>query len=258
MRMKVAITNAELEDHLNEQLHFLESSAGAFDKGFDGEAKRLAVAIRVLVHDTSKSRSLLGQLGRLQSQKFVDTALPEVPGNVGTYSGLLSISADQTGAKYTPHLDDVPAAPRQIDFPDWWTNQPVFIDSAKRKFSRKDLVLAAANQDGGAHVDPALDESYMQLSKKNSLNWFSGQNGKDFVPIPAPERVAIRQIAHEILKTLMPSYGKKISRPGLSIAGVGFQLNVQPAGAPPRKMRRNEPCYCGSGKKYKHCHGRLP
>ena len=25
----------------------------------------------------------------------------------------------------------------------------------------------------------------------------------------------------------------------------------------PKKMRRNEPCYCGSGKKYKHCCGAL-
>ena len=25
----------------------------------------------------------------------------------------------------------------------------------------------------------------------------------------------------------------------------------------PRKMKRNEPCYCGSGKKYKHCCGAL-
>ena len=23
-----------------------------------------------------------------------------------------------------------------------------------------------------------------------------------------------------------------------------------------RKMKRNEPCFCGSGKKYKHCCGR--
>jgi len=26
---------------------------------------------------------------------------------------------------------------------------------------------------------------------------------------------------------------------------------------PKKKMKRNEPCYCGSGKKYKHCHGSL-
>ena len=26
---------------------------------------------------------------------------------------------------------------------------------------------------------------------------------------------------------------------------------------PKKKMKRNEPCYCGSGKKYKHCCGSL-
>ena len=26
---------------------------------------------------------------------------------------------------------------------------------------------------------------------------------------------------------------------------------------PKKKMKRNEPCFCGSGKKYKHCHGAL-
>ena len=26
---------------------------------------------------------------------------------------------------------------------------------------------------------------------------------------------------------------------------------------PARKMKRNESCFCGSGKKYKHCHGAL-
>jgi preprotein translocase subunit SecA len=26
---------------------------------------------------------------------------------------------------------------------------------------------------------------------------------------------------------------------------------------PEKKVGRNEPCPCGSGKKYKHCHGQL-
>ena len=30
-----------------------------------------------------------------------------------------------------------------------------------------------------------------------------------------------------------------------------------PRPMPQRKVSRNEPCPCGSGKKYKHCHGRL-
>ena len=32
---------------------------------------------------------------------------------------------------------------------------------------------------------------------------------------------------------------------------------AQPFVRPERKVGRNEPCPCGSGKKYKHCHGRL-
>jgi len=32
------------------------------------------------------------------------------------------------------------------------------------------------------------------------------------------------------------------------------RLNPKPQ---TKKMGRNEPCFCGSGKKFKHCHGRL-
>jgi len=43
--------------------------------------------------------------------------------------------------------------------------------------------------------------------------------------------------------------------PGLDQMPAGQKAAV-PAGAVPR-VGRNEPCPCGSGKKYKHCHGRL-
>ena len=51
-----------LQDHLTEQIGFLLRSAESYDNGFTDEAKRLAVTIRVLVHDTGKSTSLLKQL----------------------------------------------------------------------------------------------------------------------------------------------------------------------------------------------------
>jgi len=31
----------------------------------------------------------------------------------------------------------------------------------------------------------------------------------------------------------------------------------QPFKRTQKKLGRNEPCYCGSGKKFKHCHGKL-
>jgi preprotein translocase subunit SecA len=39
-------------------------------------------------------------------------------------------------------------------------------------------------------------------------------------------------------------------------AGAGVRLAQSPAQDGP-KVGRNEPCPCGSGKKYKHCHGQL-
>ncbi|CAM5781523.1 preprotein translocase subunit SecA [Castellaniella caeni] len=44
--------------------------------------------------------------------------------------------------------------------------------------------------------------------------------------------------------------------PGLDQAGNPPAAGAAPAGAVPR-VGRNDPCPCGSGKKYKHCHGKL-
>ena len=37
----------------------------------------------------------------------------------------------------------------------------------------------------------------------------------------------------------------------------GEEGAAQPYVRKERKIGRNEPCWCGSGKKFKHCHGRL-
>jgi uncharacterized protein YecA (UPF0149 family) len=42
---------------------------------------------------------------------------------------------------------------------------------------------------------------------------------------------------------------------------IGASQLYQPAAAthmPGMQLSRNAPCFCGSGKKYKHCHGTLP
>jgi len=56
---KIPQTEEELRDQLKDQIHFLIESSNAYDSGSASEAKRLAVAIRILVHDTDISRSLL-------------------------------------------------------------------------------------------------------------------------------------------------------------------------------------------------------
>jgi hypothetical protein len=63
---KTAITPADVQVHLNEQLGFLERSVAAFDQGYEDEAKRLAVTLRVLLHDTTHCWDSLG-VGKVRS-----------------------------------------------------------------------------------------------------------------------------------------------------------------------------------------------
>ena len=49
--------------HLQKQLGFIERSCASFDAGFYDEAIRIAVSIRILLHDTKSSTSLLTLLG---------------------------------------------------------------------------------------------------------------------------------------------------------------------------------------------------
>ena len=104
---KRPITPDELQAHLDEQLGFLERSAEAFDEGYDGEAKRLAVTMRVLLHKTAQSHSLLGQLGQ-EGRSFVDTALDLNPANLSTHGGLVFVALGPPKTRYVAMLDDVP------------------------------------------------------------------------------------------------------------------------------------------------------
>jgi hypothetical protein len=63
-------------------------------------------------------------------------------------------------------------------------------------------VLAVADQDGGAHVDPELDKAYAKLTRQNSLGLvFSvGDEPREWANNPVPP--SIRQVTQEILWTL--------------------------------------------------------
>ena len=56
-------TQGDLDEQFRHAKEAMELSWRSFDAGYEGEAKRLSAVIRLLVHDTSQSKSLLGQLG---------------------------------------------------------------------------------------------------------------------------------------------------------------------------------------------------
>lgn len=250
-------SKAELQALLDEQIRFLKVSADAYDRGFSSECKRLATTIRVLVHDTEKSISLLAQLGRKEAN-FCDTAAALDLNSANPYLGLTSILLVRGDVHHVPVLDSEETT-RWVAFSEWW-ERVIFKDLTGYPTSRADLVLTMANQDGGAHVKPDLDEAYARLTADNSLGLTKGgQQGQ--TAVLGAERAAVRQIAHEMLRTLEPDYSDlqpAYPTPHAYVSNVSFVTsNRLPTQTHPLKAttRANEPCPCGSGALYKACHG---
>ena len=199
---KIKQTREELISHLKENLGFLKASAVSFDNGSLGEAKRLAVSMRVLLHDTKQSKSLFRLLKLKQGFDFLDTAHDYDPANLVSHHGLVGLRVSSDGSSYIAFLGDRPntEAFKSLPFSQWW-NKIVISDSKKNQFTRCELILALANKDGGAHVDPNLDESYMHLTRYNSVGWISSSNGKE-IPIDNIELFSVRQMAYELIYSL--------------------------------------------------------
>lgn len=103
----------------------------------------------------------------------------------------------------------------------WWNQTVINVPSINHHFSRKRLVRTTANQDGGAHLDPGLDEDYHALTRANSLGVYAGgnkhrmsltmgsQDGRlpdapeiEFISPGSPVPASLRQIAWELLRSL--------------------------------------------------------
>ena len=201
---KIKQTKQELLTHLDDNLGFLKASAAAFDAGHTGEAKRLAVTIRVLLHDTNNSKSLLGLLELKQNTGYLDTAIDLDPKNLMSHHGLVGLKLGGGKGSYFAPLsesEEMLGRPNKfILFPAWW-NKVVIKDSNKNSFKRRELVLALANKDGGSHVDPDLDASYADLTRNNSVGWVFS-DGVNSTPIDEVELYSVRQIAYEVITSV--------------------------------------------------------
>lgn len=198
----IKLSKADLLVHLKEQMGFLTRSCAAYDIGYRDEAKRIAVVLRVLFHDTKTSKSLLGQLGIKQSMALLNSALPIISGNLISHAGLTMMQLGGGTGEFVPRLNENPTGRplKKLFFQDWW-NATVVIDQQKNQFTRRELVLAVTNKDGGAHIDPNLDAAYAALTRDNTMGWIfsSGEKHEPMLPI---ELASIRQVGHEALTTL--------------------------------------------------------
>jgi len=199
--------NNPLSNRFEEYTKLMTALCDCFDSGNDVVAISIATAIRVLVHDTECSISLLTHLGRKNGQ-FLNTNFrdPREPVHLGLVRRInIGVNDGKGGeAKYWPLCDErYFPTPREhftfAPFDDWW-GERVF-ENQKSYLTRKDLVLAIVNKDGGAHFDTEVEERYDDFRKpwsgKSSLvGRRSGvKRGYDNIPIYP----AIRQMGYELL-----------------------------------------------------------
>ena len=197
-----------LAAQFGDQIKFLRSSCASFDKGFEGEAKRLAVTTRLLLHDTKSSTSLLQQL-ELKDIPFLTSTPGYNQKNVMPYHGLISIGIAGSGASFRAPLGDGPPDFfRWISFEEWW-EEIVFDDRKGNQLTRKAIILELANREGGAHVDDKLTPSYEAIAAK--AFWSERTEDGDLPLGPEIIKTAMRQIAYELLRTFESASPPKTS-----------------------------------------------
>ncbi len=189
--------------NFSELMDALRLSSEAYDKGYNGEAKRLAVCARVMVHDTERSVSLFEQVGLKRKLLFFGSPNPYSKNNLATECHLVMMHVGPQ-PNFLPLLDSDPMGKgwQRLPFDTWW-NESVIRDKHRERFSRKDLILWYANKEGGAHIDPLLDERYRRLSEDNSFDWTFKTGNTEVLPASGVEFACMRQIAHELQQTIL-------------------------------------------------------
>lgn len=224
-------TQDEYLDLLRSQVRHLTNSSVAFDDGDRSEYVRLATTMRVLLHDTVRSTSLLTHAGLKSDFWLLDTADEYRPENVYATTALVAKSMNGDPLFIPPLLSkfvqpckcnrarcrgkrltrDGPPLWRS---PQQWMNRVVLAaPGGSVELTAWDLVLNVANKEGGAHVDQTLPAAYHDVSRENAIGLRHAKTGADSFelhmgcvtageaaedPVPA----TIRQLAFEVAWSL--------------------------------------------------------
>jgi hypothetical protein len=185
------VTAVDFLEQLRRQMGFLRRSCESFDAGDQAEAVRIATCIRVLVHDTRHSTSLLTHLGA-KHIRLRSTVAP-IPPNAIVAERLISWTGGANGIEARPRLR-MSATDRFLPVQEWWL-EVVAVPSREHRMTRRDLVLGAADRDGGAHVDATLTPDYHRL--KNA--WTAVGGLSDSRTIEEVPLVSLRTLGYEVL-----------------------------------------------------------
>ena len=206
------MASRDFKESLRRQLGFVERSCQAFDAGFHDEAIRIAQCIRVMMHDTKTQTSVLTHLNA-KTSTLLSTCLDmaakvrQFGGQALHFNGMGQVVLGPDGPRYYPKLGGSGMFDHALPV-DEWLKETVFILDPKSWVSRGEVVLNAADKDGGAHVDAKLTPHYERLMDSSDLGIFVDKYGSE-TPITGHHYVALRQIGYELQNS--PNLQKLIS-----------------------------------------------
>lgn len=198
------------QEKLREQLGFLQRSSAHFDEGHEEEALRLATTMRVLFHDAQRPNGSPSSISLLSHLSMTDTTMLTTPRtNFADWRDFLSVRIDLNSKHPTRLIPQLQDQFQPGPFPEWWSGQAV-MEVDGQAITRKKLVLAAANRDGGAHVDAVLQSFYQELTAGQYSIGITGDLTYEGMPLfeqgatlfpPNGHLALLRQFAHEVLTT---------------------------------------------------------
>ena len=190
----------DLKDRLKELVGFMKKSADSYDAGLQGEARRLAAVIQIIIRDDEGSESLLSAMGVKDKLFFYDES-PDYNPKVGLpMSGLAIVTICKTSHRYIPRLGGGSAIKKKSPFDIWW-NKTGYIDESKNiNLSRQAIVTGVANSPVGS-ANHELAGAFEALTGKKTADQTEvvAESDSDMIAIML---ASVRQIAHELLISL--------------------------------------------------------
>jgi hypothetical protein len=202
-----------LRVRLKEQITHLEVSAARYDAGWPEEANRLAVTVRVLVHDTGMSKSVLTQMAVKDEMRWIDSNGGLDARNAALFSSLVVFQSTVTETGIEPTVlpveqADILSRGLLLDFETWWKIAPVMVGSGEQ-ITRSDVVDMLANQDGGAHVDPTK-ERFVRLLRSIPQAAPYIEEGEFGIGFGRPTSSSSEDMARSILRAAMRTIAEEV------------------------------------------------
>ncbi|MCO6431029.1 MAG: hypothetical protein J5J00_09225 [Deltaproteobacteria bacterium] len=149
------------------------------------------------MHDTRNSTSLLTHLNANSINLLTTMAEPDPA--MPFFHGTGMAREREDGSRYlVPNFYNA-ATEEFIPAPHWWEQVAFKLDNG-HILTRKDVVLSAVNQDGGAHVDSSVKDTYASLASDGSGGTHSYITGGQQITQLSEDLhlVALRQFGYEL------------------------------------------------------------